>query len=291
MDDINLDNNVPEAIRDVFNPEMAKANKTGVDGENLDTAKANKDSLAGRESVDASVVVDNQGVKTMENEVEITKAVRAEVAKIFEEKDAQSQAKAVEQKITALEGEKADLTSSVATLTAEKEKLEAEKQALATEKDELCTKNSALETELAEAKRQAEEAKAELAKIHKDQTTAQRKEELSNAGVLIQDETLCEKQIAKIAEMSDEQFTEYVEELKAIAKCGTTTKKKGVGEEEPEEEKKDEEAKKAEEEKKAKAEASKKALTSAGGIFQKTMAYAQSGVETDSSMVKKYASI
>ena len=130
MDDINLDNNVPEAIRNVFNPEMAKANKTGVEGENLDTAKANKDSLAGRESVDASVVVDNQGVKTMENEVEITKAVRAEVAKIFEEKDAQSQAKAVEQKITALEGEKADLTSSVATLTAEKEKLEAEKQPL-----------------------------------------------------------------------------------------------------------------------------------------------------------------
>ena len=64
----------------------------------------------------------------MENEVEITKAVRAEVAKIFEEKDAQSQAKAVEQKITALEGEKADLTSSVATLTAEKEKLEAERK-------------------------------------------------------------------------------------------------------------------------------------------------------------------
>ena len=283
MDEINLDNNVPENIRDVFVQNKTKASCSVVVGNKLDSSKAKEDSLAGSISSNASDEVKKPRSNKMENEIDVTKAVREEVTKIFAEKDAEAQAKAVETKITALETEKSELAKANAALTAENQELKTKEQALATEKEELLKKNESLVSELAEANKKADEVSAELGQIKKDQTVASRKEQLSSAGLLLADEALLEKQIAKISDMTDEQFAEYVSELQAIASKLSTEK-----EEQAKQEAAKAEAAKAEAEK-ATASAKTTSKESIGDIFNQAMASAQSKVEVDTDNVRKYA--
>lgn len=285
MNNFNLDDNVPENIRDVFVQNKAKASCSVVVGNNLDSSKAKEDSLAGSVSSDASDKVEKPRSNKMENEIDVTKAVRDEVAKIFAEKDAEAQAKAVETKITALETEKSELAKANTALSAENQELKTKEQALATEKEELLKKNESLVSELAEANKKAEEVSAELGQIKKDQTIASRKEQLSNAGLLLADEALLEKQIAKISDMTNEQFTEYVGELQAIASKLSSEKEAQAKEEAAKAE-----AAKAEAEK-ATASAKPTAKETIGDIFNQTMASAQSKIDVDADNVRKYAKI
>ena len=278
MDEFNLDNNVPENIRDVFIQNKANASCSVDSGNKKDISKAEEDSLAGSLSSNASDKVKNQGVKNMENEIDVTKAVREEVAKIFAEKDAEAQAKAVETKITALETEKSELSKANTALTAENQELKTKEQTLATEKEEILKEKASLVAELEEAKKQAQAVSDELAQIKKDQTTASRKEQLASAGLLLSDEALLEKQIAKISDMTDEQFAEYVGELKAVAEKASASK-----EEKP--------AVKEEPAKKAEASATDAKKESIGDIFNQTMASVQSKIEVDTDKVHTYAKL
>ena len=179
MTNNNLDNYVPENIRDVFvSKASASQNDNNLAGENESSCKAEEKK--------------NEGETVMDNKPENAEAVKAELEASFAEKEAKFNTVANEsltKQIEELNASKAELEQKVSDLTSEKESAVAE----------------------------CESAKSELAKIKKEQLTASRKNELATAGLLISDETLQEKQIAKISEMSDEQFADYVSELGAIA--------------------------------------------------------------------------
>jgi len=264
-----LDENLPENIKNVF--DIAKA---GLD----------KDSALAGSGADSSANINNNENKEttkMINDQEIAKAVAEQVEAIFAQKDAQKQ---VESKITALESEKASLSTKVQELTSANEALVNEKAAIEASKAEIETKraeleeaNKALATEKEKIQSEANAAKAEIEKINKEKTLAERKAKLESEKILIEDEALAGKQIAKISEMTDEQFAEYVEELKSIAaKCG---------------EPKDAEKKKSEKTDKAKAsiEEVQTQDVSVGQIYVQAIASAQSPSEPDAGRVSLYA--
>ena len=199
MTNNNLDNYVPENIRDVFvSKASASQNDNNLAGENESSCKAEEKK--------------NEGETVMDNKPENAEAVKAELEASFAEKEAK-----FNETIASLEGEKSDLTAKNEELTVANESLTKQIEELNASKAELEQKVSDLTSEKESAVAECESAKRELAKIKKEQLTASRKNELATAGLLISDETLQEKQIAKISEMSDEQFADYVSELGAIA--------------------------------------------------------------------------
>lgn len=263
-----LDENLPENIKNVF--DIAKA---GLD----------KDSALAGSGADSSANINNNENKetTKMNDQEIAKAVAEQVEAIFAQKDAQKQ---VESKITALESEKASLSTKVQELTSANEALVNEKAAIEASKAEIETKrteleeaNKALATEKEKIQSEANAAKAEIEKINKEKTLAERKAKLESEKILIKDEALAKKQIAKISEMTEEQFADYTEELKSIAaKC---------------DEKQDVENKVLEGTEKAKAsvEEVKTQDVSAGQIYAQAIASAQNPSEPDAGRVSLYA--
>lgn len=103
------------------------------------------------------------------------------------------------EQIAKLEETVAGLELKIEELTKTKEDLEAEKAAFDTEKEELAKKVADAETA--------------LDNIKKDQLAATRFTELESAGVASKNK---ETQIAKVREMSDEEFAAYKEELVSI---------------------------------------------------------------------------
>lgn len=195
----NLDNYVPENIRDVFvGKASASQNDTNLAGDIASSCKAEENN--------------NEGEKVMENKPENAEAVKAELEATFAEKEAK-----FNETIASLESEKASLATKVDELTVANESLTKQVEEIGLAKSELEKQVSDLTSEKESAVAECESAKSELAEIKKEQLTASRKNELATAGLLISDEALQEKQIAKISEMSDEQFADYVSELGAIA--------------------------------------------------------------------------
>ena len=195
----NLDNYVPENIRDVFvGKASASQNDANLAGESVSSCKAEENN--------------NEGEKVMDNKPENAEAVKAELEATFAEKEAK-----FNETIASLESEKASLVTKVDELTVANESLTKQVEEIGAAKSELEKQVSDLTSEKESAVAECESAKSELAEIKKEQLTASRKNELATAGILISDETLQQKQIAKISEMSDEQFADYVSELSAIA--------------------------------------------------------------------------
>lgn len=198
----NLDKYVPENIRDVFvNKASASQNDANLAGEEQSSCKAE-----GKE--------ENKGEQVMDNKPETAEAAKVEVSAVLAEKEK------VEAKVSSLESEKASLQAKVDELTVANESLTKEVAELGAAKSELEKKNSELVSEKESAVAECETAKSELASIKKEQLTASRKDELAKAGVLVSDEALQAKQVAKISDMTDEQFADYVSELSAIAQAG-----------------------------------------------------------------------
>lgn len=213
MENNNLDEYVPENIRDVFvNKSSASQNEASLAGENASSCKAEEEK-------------ENKGEQVMDNKPEIAEAVKAEVAAVLAEKDAQQK---VEARIAGLETEKASLQEKVNELTVANESLSKQIEELGAAKSELEKKNSELVSEKESALAECESVKSELSSIKKEQLTATRKDELTKAGILISDETLQSKQIAKVSDMTDEQFADYVSELSAIANTGKKETEKAV---------------------------------------------------------------
>lgn len=263
----NLDKYVSENIRDVFiNKASAKQNDANLAGENAASCVAESKQ--------------NKGEQTMDNKPEIAEAVKAEVAAVLAEKDAQEK---VEARISGLENEKASLKATVDELTVANESLKKELEEAKATNSELEKKNSELVSEKESAIAECETVKSELASIKKEQVTASRKEELSKAGILVSDEKLQEKQVAKISEMTDEQFADYVSELSAIAQAG----KKEVAETKASEAKETKEQKPAEEP--AKASASVSPVTD-GQIFAQAIAGVQAP-SGNADNIKAYAQL
>lgn len=195
----NLDNYVPENIRDVFvGKASASQNDANLAGESVSSCKAEENN--------------NEGEKVMDNKPENAEAVKAELEATFAEKEAK-----FNETIASLESEKASLATKVDELTVANESLTKQVEEIGAAKSELEKQVSDLTSEKESAVAECESAKSELAEIKKEQLTVSRKNELATAGILISDETLQQKQIAKISEMSDEQFADYVSELSAIA--------------------------------------------------------------------------
>lgn len=224
----NLDSNVPVEYRNVF---VGKS-----------TASEQNPNLAGsKDNAGVAESEKKQGEEDMENKTpELREAVRAEVQSYFAEKDAQDR---VEARITGLETDKAELVKQVEQLTASNEALTNEVTGLKAEKETLEGEKKTLASEKEAAEAKASEATQELTNIKKEQVTASRKVELESEGVLLADEAMQTKQIAKISEMDDEQFADYKAELIALAKCTSDKGKK------PEDSEKDKKAAKAETEK------------------------------------------
>lgn len=198
----NLDSNVPEKFRDVF---VGKS-----------TASEQNPNLAGsKDNAGVAESEKKQGEEDMENKTpELKDVVREEVQSYFAEKDAQEK---VEARITGLETDKAELVKQIEQLTASNKALTDEVTGLKAEKETLEGEKKILASEKEAAETRASEATAELEGIKKEQVTATRKAELETDGVLLADEAMQAKQIAKISEMNEEQFADYKAELVALA--------------------------------------------------------------------------
>lgn len=150
--------------------------------------------------------------------------IEQEVEKIFAGKKEEDMRKRTEKALgdsastienlsTELESEKeksAELATNLTTAeealkTSETEKVEMEATAENTNKTQ--------DKEVEELKNELAEKVAELDSIKKDALAATRMEELSSAGVARSDK---DEQIAKIKEMSDEEFVSYKSELEAV---------------------------------------------------------------------------
>lgn len=248
----NLDSNVPEQFRGVF--------------EGKSTASQQNPSLAGNDGNATSA--DNktkQGDEDMENKApELKEVVKAEVQTFFAEKDAQQK---VEARITGLETEKVGLVEKVEQLTASNKVLAEEVSGLKTDKEALEAEKVTLASEKEAAEKKASEVTAKLDEIEKQRVTASRKDELEKSNILLSDETMQEKQVAKIADMSDEQFADYKAELVALAGDSAESKKK-------KEVKEEEEAKKGKKES-AKATETSSPAVDASSNFAQALASAQ----------------
>jgi hypothetical protein len=205
-----LDNDVSIEYRNVF---IEKA-----------SAKLEDNISAGIESEDKADNKQNQGDKVMENSeaktvTTVTEAAKADVQPVQEQVDAQAVMAA---SLAALETEKASLAQKIEELSVANQGLTAQTSELELSKSELAKQLEALASEKDSAMAELGSVKAELETLKKEQVTASRISQLSAAEILVTDEEVKKKQIAKISEMSDEQFVDYVSELQAIAKkCGT----------------------------------------------------------------------
>ena len=263
----NLDNYVPENIRDVFvGKASASQNDANLAGDNASSCKAEEKS--------------NEGEKVMENKPENAEAVKAELEATFAEKEAK-----FNETIASLEEEKASLSAKAEELTVANESLTKQVEELSSAKSELEKQVSDLTSEKESAVAECESAKSELAEIKKEQLTASRKNELATAGLLISDENLQKKQIAKISEMSDEQFADYVSELGAIASAKEEKKPEASA---SKEEKKDTTAECEESNSSSKASASVSAPVTDAEIYTSTIASIQAPSVNEEG-VNKYA--
>lgn len=271
--DNNLDSNVPEQLRDVF---VGKS-----------TASEQNQNLAGKEdTVTETENKTTQGEKEMENKPELKEVVRAEVQSYFAEKDAQEK---VEARITGLETEKAEQAKQIEKLTASEKALAEKVSVLEKEKETLESEKVSLASEKEAAETKASEATAELESIKREQVTAARKDELEKDGVLLSDEEMQAKQVAKISDMTDESFAEYKAELVALAKCAEDNKKKKEEEETQKKSKAETEAAEAE-----KVEAAKASVQENAGdpsrLFAQALASAQNPT-CDANNVELYSQL
>ena len=144
---------------------------------------------------------------------DLEKTVAEIVAAAFNEKEEAEIRKNVEAELNKSTQTISDLTSALEAKNTEVSELEAQ----ASEKDEKVTQ---LEAELEAAKQELETTKAKLTdtekdfeELKKDRLMEQRAAELESAGVVSSDK---EAQLAKVRDMSDEDFASYKSELESI---------------------------------------------------------------------------
>lgn len=158
------------------------------------------------------------------SEITLEKDVLAIVEQAFSQKEEASQKQAMQDALT-------ESASTIERLTTELETLQSDFEAAsATSTEELATKDTKISetaTELEAAQKKSEELETELAtakeeidNMKKDSLAAVRMQELEEAKVVFS--TDADKQLAKVREMSDEDFvaykTERVELRTAVAK-------------------------------------------------------------------------
>lgn len=146
----------------------------------------------------------------------LKKDIEAHVAAIFSEKEEAEMRKQTEKALQKAAATIEDLTNSLEDKNAELEELEVK----ISEGD---TKVSGLETELEAARNETESTKeqltareTELEEIKKDRAADVRMAELEEAGVAQRNEEAKASQVAKVRDMSDEDFAAYRDELISI---------------------------------------------------------------------------
>jgi myosin heavy subunit len=161
---------------------------------NLDVRKALDDVLKERDDVAMRQETEEALLKSTEKINELVSSLEA--------KD--NEASALVTKVDELEKVVAELSGKVSALTTEKENLEKEKTTFQAEKDELLKRAQAVEET--------------LANITKDQLAKTRFDELKISGVATTEAKAMEGQLAKVREMTDEEFAAYKNERVELRK-------------------------------------------------------------------------
>lgn len=146
----------------------------------------------------------------------LRKDIETIVANIFSEKEEKDMRKRTEDALR-------EAATAIEELTTSLEEKNTESEDLASKILEHEEKASDLETELEAAKQevesfkeQLEEAKNALEEIKKDRAADIRMAELGETGIARKEEEAHANQVAKVREMSDEEYAAYRDELKAV---------------------------------------------------------------------------
>lgn len=161
---------------------------------NQDVRKALDDVLKERDDVAMRKETEEALLKSTEKINELVSSLEA--------KD--NETSALVTKVDELEKVVAELSGKVSTLTIEKENLEKEKTTFQAEKDELLKRAKAVEET--------------LDNIKKDQLAKTRFDELKISGVATTEAKAMEGQLAKVREMTDEEFAAYKNERVELRK-------------------------------------------------------------------------
>ncbi|MGQ4893449.1 MAG: hypothetical protein ACP6IQ_02350 [Candidatus Njordarchaeia archaeon] len=149
------------------------------------------------------------GEKSMADQTITKEDIRKEVEAMLAEKDAQAK---IQEKIEQLESEKASLSAKVEEVEAAKAEISSELEKVKADLENISKEKEALAKEKEEVDATVAQLQKELDGIKAEQALAQRKNELAEAGILLDGEK-GEAQLAKVKEMSDEAFASYKEEL------------------------------------------------------------------------------
>ena len=156
----------------------------------------------------------------MDNKDKFFEDIKSVVAQIFSEKEESDKVKQTEEALQRLAVSNEELTVTLEASNEEVADLQ-EKLTVSDEKTiELQAGLEAAQKEVGVAKKEVEEAnqkisetEAALEEINKDRAAEIRMSEIEEAGIARKDS---DSQLAKVREMSDEEFTEYKEELVSV---------------------------------------------------------------------------
>jgi septal ring factor EnvC (AmiA/AmiB activator) len=170
----------------------------------------------------------------------LRKDIEAHVAAIFSEKEEAEMRKKTEEALEKAAATIEDLTNSLEEKNAEAEELESKVSESGNKIVELKAELEAAKQEAEATKVKLSEKEAALEEIKKDRAADVRMAELATAGVAQRNEESKVAQIAKVREMSDENFAAYKNELVSIRQAileeiAAATKEEAVEETELEE--------------------------------------------------------
>jgi multidrug resistance efflux pump len=187
----------------------------------------------------------------------LRKDVEAVVAKIFSEKEEADIRRKTEEALSKSATTIDELTTELEAKNTEVEELEAKISESEETAKNLQTEQEAAQKEVEEAKTKLEESEKVVEEMQKDKATELRMAELTEAGVVSDEEA----QASKVRDMSDEEFVSYKEELTSLRAAIVAQLEKAEEKEEAEEEaeEKEEEAEEKEEEAEEKEEAEEEA--------------------------------
>lgn len=146
----------------------------------------------------------------------LKKDIESVVATIFSEKEEAEMRKKTEEALEKAAATIEDLTNTLEEKNAEAEEQESKFSEIQAKVTDLESELEAARNETESVKEQLTEKETELEEIKKDRAADVRMAELEEAGVAHRTDEAKEAQVARIREMSDEDFAAYKEELVSI---------------------------------------------------------------------------
>jgi len=285
----NLDKTLPSELQEVLFTNVTQGDN--IEGGSDTDSKVRRAGASSESRLTSEQEPNNlTGEKSMADQTITKEDIRKEVEAMLAEKDAQAK---VQEKIEQLESEKANLSAKVEEVEAAKAEISSELEKVKADLENISKEKEALAKEKEEVDATVAQLQKELDGIKAEQALAQRKNELTEAGILLDGEK-GEAQLEKVKEMSDEVFASYKEELiqfKEMLSTANQPQEKGTDDGDPKDNSK------ASEDGKAKSEDSpSKAVAntiapdvSDGEVFRQAVAAATASVTLDEDQVSLYS--